>query len=239
MGVIPITALGLGALVLGVMILLLPESLSAKAERLATVFSLPALLDIEALIVDLDAASRGIYIPSTGFASAPKVLVPLRDSAIAALSTFPRSRLTRSRRVFLALGTGLYERGILLYSPGGEIVQALESSLQLDLRTVKLDELADRIGFGFEMLGLSKRTVSVKQEDSIIRFQLNLMSLVDLENRLRSEAPRLVEQIGSPITSAFAAIVAKVTGKFVRLLSSTLDGSTLSGVLELVEEGSI
>ena len=238
-GIVPILALGLGALILGVMILFLPESLSAKAGRLATVASLPALLDMEALIVDLDVSSRGVYIPATGFGVSPKVLVPLRDSAIEALSSLPRARLTRSRRVFVTLGTGLYERGVLLYAPGGEIVHALESCLELDLGTIKLDELAARMGYGFENLGLTNRSVSIRQEESTVRFQMNLMSMVDLEERLRSEAPRLVEQIGSPLTSAVASSVAKVTGKFVRILNSNIDGSSLAGALELLEDVSI
>ena len=235
-GIVPIMALGLGSLVLAVMILFLPESMSVKAGRMATVSSLPALMDIEALIVDLDASSHGIYIPAAGFGTVPKVLVPLRDSALAALATFPRPRLSRSRRVFVTLGTGLYERGILLYAPGAEIVQALESCLQLDLGTVKLDDLAGRIGFGLEMLGISKREVLLRVEESTVKFELNLLQLVDLEERLRSEAPRLVEQIGSPLTSAVAAAVAKVTGKFVRVLSSTLFGSSLAGSLEILED---
>jgi len=231
--------LGLGALILGVMILFLPESLSARAGRLVTVASLPSLLDMEALIVDLDASSRGIYIPATGFGAESRVIVPLRDSAMRALFLFPRSRLVRSRRVFITLGTGLYERGVLLYDPGGEIVQALESCLELDLGTIKLDELGARMGFGFETLGLSTRTVSIRLEESVVKFQLNLISLVDLEERLRSEAPRLVEQIGSPVTSAVAASVAKVTGRFVRVLNSSIDGSNLAGALELLEDVSI
>jgi hypothetical protein len=197
---------------------------------------MPALLDIEALIVDLDASSRGIYVPTTGFGAVPKVFVPLRDSALTALALFPRSKLSRSRRVFVTLGTGFYERGILLYAPGGELVQALESCLQLDLGTIKLDDLAGRIGFGFEMLGISKREVLVRQEASTVKFEMNSVSLVELEQRLRAEAPRLIEQIGSPLTSAIAAAVAKVTGKSVRVLSTTVTGSSLAGSLELLED---
>jgi len=166
------------------------------------------------------------------------VLVPLRDSALAALALFPRPRLSRSRRVFVTLGTGLYDRGILLYAPGGEILQAVESCLQLDLGSIKLDDLAGRLGFGLEMLGIAKREVLLRMEESTVKFELNLLQLVDLEERLRSEAPRLVEQIGSPLTSAVAAAVAKVTGKFVRVLSSALFGSKLAGSLEILEEAS-
>jgi len=236
---VPILALGLGGLILGAMTLLIPESMSAKAGRFATFSSLPALLNIEALIVDLDVSSRGIYIPTSGFGIIPKVLVPLNDSVLDTLTPFPKSKLSRSRRFFVTLGTGMFERGILLYSPGEEIVQAVESCLQLDVGTIKFSELADRIGFVFEMLGISRRGLSLELEGSTIQFKMDLMSLVDLEERLRAVTPRLVEQIGSPMTSAVAATVAKVTGKFVRLHDSSVTGSVLTGSLELLENSSI
>jgi hypothetical protein len=108
--------------------------------------------------------------------------------------------------------------------------------LQLDLGSIKLDDLAGRLGYGFEMLGISKRDVLLRLEESTVKFQLTLVALADLEERLRSETPRLVEQIGSPLTSAVAAAVAKTTGKFVRVLNSTIVGSSLVGSLELLED---
>jgi len=230
--IIPILALGLGALILGVMILFLPESTATRVDRLATASGLPALLNIEAMMVDLDASARGIYIPTTGFGVAPKVLVPLSDSVMASLS---KARLARSGRVFVTLGTGMYDRGILLYPPGGEILQALESCLQLDLGTIGFDELPEKMGFGFETLGISKRGISIELEEPKVRFQMNLTSLIDLEERLRLLAPRVIEQVGSPLTSAVAATVAKTTGRFVRLMDSNVNQSTLSGTLELLE----
>ena len=86
------------------------------------------------------------------------------------------------------------------------------------------------------MLGISKRTVAIQVEKTAVRVQMNLVSLADLEQRLRAEAPRLVEQVGSPLTSAVAAAVSKVTGKYVRVNNSTLDRSSLSIILTLSED---
>jgi hypothetical protein len=234
-GISPILALGLGALLLGVIILTLPEPTTSKTDRLIILSSLPSLLDIDALLEDLDIESRGIYIPISGFGAVPKVLLPIKESTPPLL---PPVRLTRSHRVFLTLGRNQNERGILLNPPGGEIVRALENFLQVDLSTMKLEEFATRIGFGLETLNISTRTVDVQVDGTAIRVSLQSISTTDLEERLRSEAPRLVAQIGSPATSAIAAAISKVTGKHVRINDSNFDGSRLTVALEVLEGAS-
>ena len=231
-GIIPILALGLGSLLLGVIILTLPEPTTSKADRLVILSSLPSLLDIDALLEDLDIESRGIYIPISGFGAVPKVLLPVKESTPPLL---PPTRLTRSRRVFLTLGRKQDERGILLNPPGGEIVRALENLLQVDLATLKLEEFATRIGFGFETLNISTRTMNVQVDGTAVRVNMQSITTSNLEERLRSEAPRLVAQIGSPVTSAIAAAISKVTGKHVRINDSNFDGSKLNIALEVLE----
>jgi hypothetical protein len=231
-GIIPILALGLGALLLGVIILTLPEPTTSKTDRLTILSSLPSLLNIDALLEDLDIESRGIYVPVSGFGTVPKVLLPIKESTPPLL---PPVRLTRSRRVFLTLGRNQNERGILLNAPGGEIVRALENLLQVDLSTMKLEDFVTRIGFGFETLNISTRTVNVQVDGAAVRVNMQPISTANLEERLRLEAPRLVAQIGSPITSAIAAATSKVTGKHVRINDSNFDGSRLNVTLEVLE----
>ena len=235
-GIIPILALGLGSLLLGVIILSLPEPTASKTGRLIILSSLPSLLDIDALIEDLDIGSRGIYIPVSGFGNVPKVLLPIKESTPPLL---PPARLTRSRRVFLTLGKSENERGILLNPPGGEVVSALENLLQVDLSTIKMDEFAARIGFGFETLNISSRAVALESVGTAVRVDVRSLSIADLEERLRSEAPRLIAQIGSPVTSAIAAAISKVTGNHVRINDSNFDGSRLRVSLEVLESGSV
>jgi hypothetical protein len=180
----------------------------------------------------LDIESRGIYVPVSGFGTVPKILLPIKESNPPLL---PPTKLTRSRRIFLTLGRNQNERGILLNPPGGEIVRALENFLQVDLSTMKLDEFATRIGFGFETLNISTRTVDVQVDGTAVRVSVQAIFTANLEERLRSEAPRLVAQIGSPVTSAIAAAISKVTGKHVRINDSNFDGSRLNVALEVLE----
>ncbi len=233
--IIPILALGLGSLLLGVMILVLPEPTAAKTGRLVMLSSIPSLLDIDALIEDLDIDSRGIYVPVSGFGTVPKVILPIKESSPPIL---PPSRLTRSRRIFLSLGINPNDRGIILNPPGGEIVKALESILQADLSTMKMDEFSARIGFGFEALTISTKTVNVQVDGTTVRVSVQSIFTAHLEERLRLQAPRLITQVGSPVSSALAAAVCKVLGKYVRINESSFDGSTLIVVLEVLEGGS-
>lgn len=234
-GIVPVLALGLGSLLLGVMVLSLPEPTASKTGRLIILSSLPSLLDIDALIEDLDIGSRGIYIPVSGFGAVPRVLLPIDESTPPLL---PPIKLTRSRRVFVTLGRNPNERGLLLIPPGGEIVTALENVLQVDLSTLKWDEFSARIGFGFETLNISTRAVNVQVDGMAVRVSLRSISIANFEERLRSEAPRLVAQIGSPLSSAVAAAVSKVTGKHVRINDSNFDGSELIVALDVLEGGS-
>jgi len=232
-GIIPIVALGLGCILLGVMTLFIPESTSFRAGRLATLSSLPSLTAIDALIKDLDIWPRGIYIPAKGFGAVPRVLLPLSDAPFA----IPPG-LARTSRVFVILGKNSNERGILLVPPGAEIVSALENCLQTDLSTIKLDDLEARLGFGLEILGISKRTVTVKVAERVATVQVGATSLVDLEEQLRAKAPRLVTQVGSPLISALAAVVSKASGKYVRIKDSTMDRSKLTVTLGMFADES-
>lgn len=235
MNIIPLLALGLGAVFLGVMTLFLPESTSFRADRLVVLFSLPSLMNTESLIEDLDVSSCGVYIPTTGFGVVPKVFLPMVESDS---TEFPQTQLTRTNRVFVTVGLGSRDRGILLDPPGAEIVTALENCLQMDFAMVQADDLGGRLNFAFEVLGIAKRVV-VRVEVDVVNVEMQLVSCLELEQRLRKTAPRVVEQVGTPIVSAVAAAVSKARGRYVRLGGSTLTDTKLIVRLNLLEVGSI
>jgi hypothetical protein len=229
--IIPLTAFGLGTFFLGVMIIFLPESATFRSDRTALLSSLSSLMNLEALIEDLDINSQGIYIPTTGFGTVPKVVLPITE-----LDTPPLTlmRFAHSNRVFVSVGANPRDRGILLNPPGGAILTALESSLQLDLSTIPTADLEARLNFGFEVLGISKKTTVTGGEDDLT-IELQLTSLLELEERLRTNAPRMVKQIGTPLTSAVASALSKAKRKYVKLADSTLQNSRLAIHLTLLQ----
>lgn len=219
-GIIPMLAFGLGSLLIGFMILYLPESESIGGS-VATRLLLPSLLNMENLLEDLDLDQRGIYIPVGGFGVSPKVFVPL---TLTPATRNPPVGLSSSRRIFVTVGKNPEDRGILLDAPGGQILLALEQSLSNDIAKISIEDLEHSLNRGFETLGIAN-VISLVREDDTVQVELALRGLVQLEEKLRRSAPRLVAQIGTPLTSTVASAFAKATGKYVTLKTSLLDES--------------
>jgi hypothetical protein len=218
MTIIPILALGLASFLIGILMLYLPESSGAIAGRLATDSSLPALLNTEKLLEDLDLDERGIYIPAAGLGVCPKVFVPLVQTPI---TTRPPLGLIHSRRIFATVGKKPEDRGVLLEAPGCQILTVLEQTLNADLSSAGSDTLKERLNSGLKAIGIAKVT-TLEFEDDEVKAELQLMALVDLEVKLRNLAPRLVAQVGTPVASAVAAAISKATMKYVTFKSAVL-----------------
>jgi hypothetical protein len=219
MGIVPMLAFGLASLLIGLLVLYLPERRGAIAARLATESSLPSLLNTENLLEDLDLDERGIYIPASGLGVCPRVFVPLADTEA---TRQPPVGLVSSRRIFVTVGKNPEDKGVLLDAPGAEILVALEQSLRTDLSKMKLDELGPAFNSGFRALGIAK-SANFEADNTSVKIQIELTALIDLESRLRNVAPRLVAQVGTPVTSAVAAAVSKAAGKYVTFKSVILD----------------
>ena len=78
---------------------------------------------------------------------------------------------------------------------------------------------------GFRSVGVAK-VIGLDYDDSTSTISMEIESHIELEERLRDIAPRLVVQIGTPIASAAASAVAKATGKYVTLRSTVLNTTT-------------
>jgi hypothetical protein len=219
-GLIPMLAFGLGSLLIGFMILYLPES-ESMGGVVETSMVLPSLLNIEKLLEDLDMDQRGIYIPIGGVGVSPRVFIPL---AITPATKKPPVGLASSRRIFVTVGKNPEDRGILLDAPGSQILIALEQSLRVDLAKVQLDDLENTLNSGFETLGIAKVAGLVRGDDTA-QVDLQLTGLIDLETKLRNTAPRLVAQVGTPVVSTVAAAFSKATGRYVTLRAAVLDQS--------------
>jgi hypothetical protein len=219
MGIVPILAFGLASFLLGILVLYLPERVDSVAGRLATDSSLPSLLNIENLLEDLDLDERGIYIPTSGLGVCPRVFVPLEETEA---TRRPPVSLASSRRVFVTVGQNPEDRGVLLNAPGSGILAALEQSLRLDLAKTTMDDMSGNLDSGFKALGIG-RVTNIEHQDAAVTVQIELDGLIDLEAKLRNVAPRLVVQVGTPVTSAVASAVSKAAAKYVTLKSAVLD----------------
>jgi hypothetical protein len=219
MGIVPMLAFGLASFLLGILVLYLPERRESIASRLATDSSLPSLLNIENLLEDLDLDERGIYIPASGLGVCPRVFVPLAETQA---TKQPPVELVSSRRIFVTVGENPEDRGVLLDAPGSQILITLERSLRQDLAKTNLDDLGAHLDSGLKALRIAEVT-NFEYKDALVTIQMKLLGLIDLETKLRNVAPRLVAQVGTPVTSAVAAAVSKATAKYVTFKSTVLD----------------
>jgi len=234
MAIVPMMALGLASLLIGLLVLYLPSSYSVVA-AIAAESSLASFFNIERLLEDLDLDERGIYIPVSGPGVAPHVFLPL---ALTPSTRRPPLGLNTSRRIFVTVGKNPEDRGVLLDSPGAGILSSLERSLHLDLSKVGLADLQGTLDSGFRSIGIGKAT-SIKQEDAQneVRIEMQLTALIDLETRIRNSAPRLSEHIGTPVVSALAGAVSKATARYVKLKSALFDraGRKIGVSLQLID----
>jgi hypothetical protein len=231
-GVIPILALGLGSLLIGIMTLYLPEPISDLAGRFASDSSVPALLNIENLMEDLSLNEKGVYIPCSGLGVCPKVFVPLKRTPI---SKRPPTDLNNSRKVFVTLDEKTQEGGLLLEAPGSQLLAVLERSLKIDFSKVQVSDLRGSLESGLKSLEISRTVKLESQADRTVTFELDLTALSDLEAKLGKLAPRLVNQVGAPVSSAVAAAVCKSTGNYVnfRDISFSPNAKSITATLEL------
>lgn len=231
-GVSSTLALGVSAILLGIMTLYLPESNQRLAEQLASDSSIPALLNIENLLEDLALAERGIYIPANGLGVCPKVFLPLTRNL---RNKKPPRELNDSRRVFITLDEKTREGGLLLEAPGRNLMSRMERALRLDLSKVEVGNLNEKLESGLKLLDVSNAITFRSPDSETFTFQLELGTLGDLEIRLSTLVPSVAHQIGTPIASAIAAAVSKSTGKYVafRDISFNSTGKEITATLEL------
>jgi hypothetical protein len=229
-GIIPLLALGLSALILGIMTLYLPEP-GRIPSYLAASVSLSALVNMERLLEELYLDEKGIYIPTGGTGVSPKVFIPLTQTQATGR---PSLELARRGRLFVRVGEAPGEMGILLDAPGSEILSQLERLLGVDLAKMNLEDLENTLREGLQAVRVGG-SMTLQRQDNMVTVSLNLLSLLDLETKLRTVAPKLVSQVGGPVESAIAAAVANATQSYVVIKQTGFDPSKnrITLILEL------
>lgn len=232
-GVTPTVALGLASLLIGIIILYLPEPPGSLAERLARYSTVPALLNIENLLDDLSLNEKGIYLPATGLGVCPKVFVP---ATLTPLSKRPPLDLNNSRRVFVTLDEKTRAGGVLLEAPGRNLLSELELSLKLDFSKVEINDLHEKLESGLRLLDVSKSVALNRQGELSLTFQTELTAFGNLEVKLHSLTPRVFDQVGTPVSSAIAAAVSKSTGEYVSFgqISINPTDKKITAILQLM-----
>ena len=195
----PLSALGLGCLIIGSTLMLIPSSPVPKETVWAMVEG--SCLNVEALLEEFDARWRAVYLPPRQgliYAYAPLSANPGYEGVSAAMAA--------PIRVFSDAGGG---RALMIFPPGSEVVRI--ASLEKDS---SVDEALSYI-----LVDFLEAVESVKAVRSGDRYILEMSGA-----RVETRFPRFELVLGSLPTSIAGCILASVLGKPVALVNEDLSG---------------
>lgn len=210
-GSVPLTALGLSAILLGFVALLLARSVPQLPPRAAEALLQAGLENLGGLLEELGLEGRAVYVPSSLGGGKPQALIPLHHNAAA-----PAIGAPVEGRLIVTYGRGPEDVGILVSTPGTAAFQFLdeppgESSAELEWGLTKI------------LVGAldAVRAVQVSRDgnDFTVRLQGPRLDHGDL---------KLAGVIGSPLASIAAAVIAEGTRAPVMIAGEERSGGALT-----------
>lgn len=185
-------------------------------DDVADALAISGVTDVYRILSSLMIEGRGVYVPASD-AGATKVFVPA--------SGVP-GEITVSGNVFVS-GPG---KGILLDPPGYGLFSCARRISPPFTDEGLGHEIADLMEGGLELV----RKASVRREGDRVT-----VSMTDLVNAgmcasIRKESPKLCTQIGCPICSFAACMVANGTHRRVRIENVVVQGTTVHATFELL-----
>lgn len=198
---IPLTALGLSALLLGFISLMLNRSVPSLPQRVAQTLLEAGRENLAGLFEELGVDAKAIYLPSALAGGKSKALIPLNSNAAPSMIPKPASG-----RLIVEYGPGDDDVGILVSTPGTSAVQFLDGPPGPS--SSDLESALTRILVG--VLDVA-RTVQVSQDGGQVHVRVGGVGLNPGELRLD-------EVLGSPLASVVAAVIAEATGRPVAIV---------------------
>jgi hypothetical protein len=206
---------GLTLLAVAILLYYLSPSRFLRCE-VADAIAITGVLDLGRILASLLIEGRGIYIPASE-TGRTKVFIPVGEAPAA---------IPLSGGIFVSGA----DKGMLLDPPG----YGLLSCSRLISPTLTEDslesEITDILENGLELA----RKVTVKREGDSVT-----VSMADLANAgmcaaVRKENPRLCTQLGCPICSFAACMVADGTRRRVRIESVDVNGKVVKATFRLL-----
>ncbi len=215
-GSIPLTALALSAILLGVIALLLARSLPLVPPQAAELLLEAGLENLAGLLEELGVDAKAIYLPSRLAGGKPRALIPVNSSPTSA-------EITRSlpQRMIVEFGPNPNDLGVLVTTPGTTIIRLLETPP--GATSSELEAALARVLVG--MLDLAS-SVEVAQESGNITVNIGGV-------RLDREDLWIYRSLGTPLASIAAAVVAEGLGKPVKIRSEEHAANHVKIQLEL------
>jgi len=189
---IPLTALGLSAVLLGVIALLLARSLPQLPPRAAQVLLETGLDNLAGLLEELGLEGKAVYLPSKLAAGRARALIPLHPN-----SGGPQVTREVADRLIVDYGPGAQDVGVLVTTPGTAAAGLLDSSPGAG--SAELEAALSRILVGYLDVATS---VQVAQEPGRVTASLGGV-------RFEHRDSRTHRSLGTPLASIVATIVSE------------------------------
>jgi hypothetical protein len=206
---------GLTVLALAIILYFLSPSKFLR-DDVADALAISGVTDVYMILSSLMIEGRGVYVPASD-AGATKVFVPA--------SGVP-GEIPSSGNVFVT-GPG---KGILLDPPGYGLFSCARQISPPFTDEGLGHEIADLMESGLELV----RKVTVQRKDDRVTVSMTDMVNAGLCATIRKENPKLCTQIGCPICSFAACMVADGTHRRVRIESVVVKGNTVDATFELL-----
>lgn len=202
---IPIIALGISLIVIGIICLTLGKTRPKISPELSNLLMDIGIENLGSLLEELGLKARGMYLPSSLCGGKPRAIIPLRHD-----QQYPIIRKPLQQRLVVSFGEDPEDIGILVTTTGSNI----------------LDTLEKKPGASPEEIAIALTTLLVGTLDIAGGVKI---SMGDNRAIVRISHPRLkeisnswaVQSLGSPAASIAASIVAEALEKPVVIESET------------------
>lgn len=220
---IPLIALGISLVVLGAICLALGKSRPMISPEVSKLLMETGMENLNSLLEELCLKSKGMYLPSSMTGGKPRAIIPLHSNP-----RFPEINEPLGQRLIVSCGQAPEDIGIMVTTPGSNIVNMLEMKPGLS---------SDEISAALTTILVGTLDVATGVRVSIAD---NKISVNVIHSRLgKNENSWSVQSLGSPVASVVASLLAEATNKPVlvkneeqRRESSFIDLEILSNVQE-------
>jgi hypothetical protein len=215
----PLAALGISGVILGVVSLALGRSLPRISPEASLMLLEAGSDNIMALVEELGLRARAIYLPTSFTQGQPRALIPLHGNPVQPVIQKPVER-----RLIVQFGPGPDDYGVLVATPGSPTLSLIETPETGSSGALE-DALSDLLVGRLDMVN----AVRVERSGEKITIEVAHPALP-----LRSHPAYTV--LGSPIASIVATVAAESLGQPASVTSESSYGRWQVIALELQPE---
>jgi hypothetical protein len=211
---------GITIMALGVLLYFLSPSGYLRTE-VADALAQSGTTNIKKVLDSLLIVAQGVYLPAAQ-AGATRIFIPV--SGDAGLTGVPKA----TGGVFIPPGTGA---GGLMLEPPGYGLLTYSRAIGASFTDEGLEnEIKDALENSLELA----EGVVVRREQGTITVSVNRLANAGLCEAIRNDSPGTCTQVGCPVCSFVACMIAEGTGRMVRIESVKIKGKALDVTFRLV-----